>query len=153
MIVQRAVDYLTAVVFVNTVGGQDELVFDGHSLAVNPDGTVLARSPQFEEHLALATIDPREVVAARLLDTRHRVNVRRQRRASAGHSPRCRSSVTRPWPWTLPRSGWRRLAPVLEDHDEVYAALAPGSATTWRRTDSSTWCWRSPEESTRPWWR
>ena len=38
MLVQRAVDNLAAVVFVNTVGGQDELVFDGHSLAVDQDG-------------------------------------------------------------------------------------------------------------------
>ena len=36
--IQRAVDNLAAVVFVNTVGGQDELVFDGHSLAIDQDG-------------------------------------------------------------------------------------------------------------------
>ncbi|HYN91719.1 MAG TPA: nitrilase-related carbon-nitrogen hydrolase, partial [Thermoleophilaceae bacterium] len=42
MLTQRAVDYLAAVVFVNTVGGQDELVFDGHSLAIDQDGRVLA---------------------------------------------------------------------------------------------------------------
>src|ERR687896_14737 len=82
MLVQRAVDNLTAVVFVNTVGGQDELVFDGHSLAIDQDGRVLARCPQFEECLTLCTIDPRQVASARLRDTRHRVNVRRQRRAS-----------------------------------------------------------------------
>ncbi|HEY7453944.1 MAG TPA: nitrilase-related carbon-nitrogen hydrolase, partial [Thermoleophilaceae bacterium] len=45
MLIQRAVDYLAAVVFVNTVGGQDELVFDGHSLAIDQDGDVLARAP------------------------------------------------------------------------------------------------------------
>ena len=45
MLVQRAVDYLAAVVFVNTVGGQDELVFDGHSLAIDQDGTVLTAAP------------------------------------------------------------------------------------------------------------
>src|SRR5918999_320324 len=45
MLVQRAVDNLAAVVFVNTVGGQDELVFDGHSLAIDQDGRVLARCP------------------------------------------------------------------------------------------------------------
>jgi NAD+ synthase (glutamine-hydrolysing) len=82
MLVQRAVDNLAAVVFVNTVGGQDELVFDGHSIAIDQDGRVLARCPQFEECLTLCTIDPREVASARLRDTRHRVNVRRQRRAS-----------------------------------------------------------------------
>jgi NAD+ synthase (glutamine-hydrolysing) len=82
MLVQRAVDNLAAVVFVNTVGGQDELVFDGHSLAIDQDGRVLARCPQFEECLTVCTIDPREVASSRLRDTRHRVNVRRQRRAS-----------------------------------------------------------------------
>jgi len=35
--------------FCNLVGGQDELVFDGHSLIVGPDGSVLARGPQFAE--------------------------------------------------------------------------------------------------------
>src|SRR5919112_6014917 len=82
MLVQRSVDNLTAVVFVNTVGGQDELVFDGHSLAIDQDGRVLARAPQFDESLTLCTIDPRAIAAARLRDTRHRVNVRRQRRAA-----------------------------------------------------------------------
>ncbi len=127
MIVQRAVDYLAAVVFVNTVGGQDELVFDGHSLAVNPDGSVLARCPQFDEHLALATIDPREVVAARLRDTRHRVNVRRQRRAVRRAQPEVpvvsHASLTVDSP--ADRVGGE-LAPIMEDHDEVYAALRTG---------------------------
>jgi NAD+ synthase (glutamine-hydrolysing) len=87
MLVQRAVDNLAVVVFVNTVGGQDELVFDGHSVAVDQDGRLLARCPQFEESLTLCTIDPREVVSARLRDTRHRANVRRQRRAGALAEP------------------------------------------------------------------
>jgi NAD+ synthase (glutamine-hydrolysing) len=87
MLVQRAVDNLAAVVFVNTVGGQDELVFDGHSVAVDQDGRLLARCPQFEECLTVCDIDPREVVSARLRDTRHRANVRRQRRAGAVAEP------------------------------------------------------------------
>src|SRR5688572_26633842 len=82
MLVQRAVDNLAAIVFVNTIGGQDELVFDGHSLAIDQDGRVLARCPQFEESLTFCSIDPRAITAARLRDTRHRANVRRQRRAS-----------------------------------------------------------------------
>jgi len=42
-----------AVVYVNQVGGQDELVFDGGSFTVDHKGTVVQRSPQFQEHLAL----------------------------------------------------------------------------------------------------
>ena len=131
MIVQRAVDYLAAVVFVNTVGGQDELVFDGHSVAVGPDGAVLARGPQFEENLALATIDPREVVAARLRDTRHRVNVRRHRRRDRPEVPvvsQASLAVNSP----ADRVGGE-LAPILEDHDEVYAALRTGLADYVRK--------------------
>ena len=48
---------------------------------------MLARCPQFEEALTVCTIDPREVAAARLRDTRHRANVRRQRRAAPRRRP------------------------------------------------------------------
>jgi NAD+ synthase (glutamine-hydrolysing) len=48
----------------NTVGGQDELVFDGHSLVIESDGTVLARAPGFEETLLI--LDPDEPGAALL---------------------------------------------------------------------------------------
>ena len=125
MLVQRSVDYLAAVVFVNTVGGQDELVFDGHSLAIDQDGTVLTRCPQFEEALSFCTIDPREVAAARLRDTRHRVNVRRQRRTA---------TVADPPVFTLASVSVEsegdvvagELAPTLEPDAEVYAALRTG---------------------------
>jgi len=42
----------------NAVGGQDELVFDGHSVAVGADGGVLARAPGFEEHLLVVDLGP-----------------------------------------------------------------------------------------------
>jgi NAD+ synthase (glutamine-hydrolysing) len=51
MIVERARAAGAAVVYLNLIGGQDELVFDGCSLVVGPDGTILHRSPQFEEDL------------------------------------------------------------------------------------------------------
>jgi len=78
MIQQRARDELCAVAFCGLVGGQDELVFDGHSLVVDHDGTVIARAPQFEETLLIADIDPVTVGSARLRDTR--------RRAPAAHA-------------------------------------------------------------------
>ncbi|MFF0523821.1 NAD+ synthase [Actinomadura nitritigenes] len=42
--------------YVNMVGGQDELVFDGDSVIVGPDGSLLARAPQFVEHLLVADL-------------------------------------------------------------------------------------------------
>jgi NAD+ synthase (glutamine-hydrolysing) len=125
MLVQRAIDYLAAIVFVNTVGGQDELVFDGHSLAIDQDGGIVARCPQFEESLVLCTIDPREVVAARLRDTRHRVNVRRQRRAAPAAEPPVRTLASLEVAGKVdPLAGV--TAPLLEPEGEVYAALRTG---------------------------
>jgi NAD+ synthase (glutamine-hydrolysing) len=125
MLAQRAVDYLSAIVFVNTVGGQDELVFDGHSVALDQDGRVLARCPQFEEALSYCTIDPREVTAARLRDTRHRVNVRRQRRAARVAEPPVvhLASVEAP---STGETVSGELAPLLEPDAEVFAALRTG---------------------------
>jgi NAD+ synthase (glutamine-hydrolysing) len=125
MLVQRAVDNLAAVVFVNTVGGQDELVFDGHSLAVDQDGRILARCPQFEESLTLCTIDPREVTSARLRDTRHRANVRRQRRATPIAEPPAVHLAS------LEVAGGGEtvggaIADLLEPEEEVYTALRTG---------------------------
>lgn len=51
MIVERARATSTPVVYLNLVGGQDELVFDGASVVVTADGTVIHRSPQFQEDL------------------------------------------------------------------------------------------------------
>jgi len=68
----RARDNSTYVAFCNTVGGQDELIFDGHSLLIDDEGTVLARGPGFEEALVLVDVDPSAVVARRLTDTRRR---------------------------------------------------------------------------------
>jgi NAD+ synthase (glutamine-hydrolysing) len=54
----RAAEAGATLVYVNLVGGQDELVFDGDSLVVAPDGTLLARAPQFEPALICVDIDP-----------------------------------------------------------------------------------------------
>jgi NAD+ synthase (glutamine-hydrolysing) len=45
------------VAYLNLVGGQDELVFDGHSVVVDPTGRVLARGKQFDEDLVVADLD------------------------------------------------------------------------------------------------
>jgi len=54
----RAKETGCAIAYLNTVGGQDELVFDGASLLINADGTVAARAPSFSDALLLAEFDP-----------------------------------------------------------------------------------------------
>src|SRR5918997_1000637 len=78
MLVQRARDNLCAVAFCNAVGGQDELVFDGHSVVIDHDGEVIARAPQFAEALVFATVDVQGASTARLRDARLRPPVRSQ---------------------------------------------------------------------------
>ncbi|TDD97142.1 NAD+ synthase [Actinomadura rubrisoli] len=53
---ERAREAGCALAYVNMVGGQDELVFDGDSVIVGADGTLLARAPQFTEHLLVADL-------------------------------------------------------------------------------------------------
>ncbi|WP_209313951.1 NAD+ synthase [Blastococcus sp. TF02A-35] len=60
---RRAAEARAAVLYCNQVGGQDELVFDGDSMAVSPTGELLARAPQFVEHLLTVdlALDPASV--------------------------------------------------------------------------------------------
>jgi NAD+ synthase (glutamine-hydrolysing) len=57
MIAGRAVDYGCFIAWVNTVGGQDELVFDGNSAIFGPNGDVLARAPSFREDLLVFDVN------------------------------------------------------------------------------------------------
>ncbi len=62
---RRAAEAGATIAYVNMVGGQDELVFDGDSMIVAPDGTLLARAPQFVEHLLLHDVELPAATAAR----------------------------------------------------------------------------------------
>ena len=72
MLVTRARDNASYVAFCNLVGGQDELVFDGHSVVLDDEGEVVARAPGFEEALLVVDVDPTEAVGRRLRDVRRR---------------------------------------------------------------------------------
>jgi len=72
MLQTRARDNVCYVAFVNAVGAQDELLFDGHSVVLDDEGEVLARAPGFEEALLVVDIDPQEAVGRRLRDVRRR---------------------------------------------------------------------------------
>ena len=56
MIQQRAQSYRSHIAYVNLVGGQDELVFDGQSLIVSPDGKVIAQGNSFEEEMVTSDL-------------------------------------------------------------------------------------------------
>lgn len=66
MLSARASGNAAIVAYLNTVGGQDELVFDGHSLIVNQNGMVIARGKQFEEDLLVVDLDLDGVTRKRL---------------------------------------------------------------------------------------
>ncbi|PRX44131.1 NAD+ synthase (glutamine-hydrolysing) [Prauserella shujinwangii] len=57
LVARRAAEANAPIVYTNLIGGQDDLVFDGDSIVVGTDGELLARAPQFVEHLLLADLD------------------------------------------------------------------------------------------------
>ena len=76
MFVQRARDNVCFIAFCNAVGGQDELIFDGHSCVLDDEGEVLARAPGFEEALLVVDVEPHAVIGRRLRDVRRRALAR-----------------------------------------------------------------------------
>ncbi len=72
MLVTRARDSSAYLAFCNLVGGQDELVFDGHSVVLDDAGEVVARAPGFEEHLLVVDVEPELAIGRRLRDVRRR---------------------------------------------------------------------------------
>jgi NAD+ synthase (glutamine-hydrolysing) len=120
MLIQRARDSNVAVLFCNLVGGQDELVFDGHSVAIDVNGEVLARAPQFEEALVFCTLDPSAIFARRLQDARHRPAVRR------GPELRVPTLARIDVPSAEVREVGGAIAEVLGREEELYRALVLG---------------------------
>jgi NAD+ synthase (glutamine-hydrolysing) len=119
---RRAAEAGCALAYVNMVGAQDELVFDGDSLVVSAEGEVLARAPQFEEELLLVDL---ELPAASgehtdgliFSDGLHLV------RTELGGAP-------------LPPPAERAReeeAPRLDDEAEIYAALVAGTRAYVRK--------------------
>jgi NAD+ synthase (glutamine-hydrolysing) len=74
MLGERARRAGTSIVYVNSVGGQDELVFDGASLVIDPEGRVVARLPQFEEAFEVVDVPLGEARETRS-PTVHRIDI------------------------------------------------------------------------------
>jgi NAD+ synthase (glutamine-hydrolysing) len=118
MLATRAADHGAHLFWVNQVGGQDELVFEGESTYADPQGRIRARAAAFEEDLLVVDLTLEEGATARLAD--------RPRRTPAadphpGFEVR-RVHVTDQLPDPGPRVE-PRLSPALTDEEEVYRAL------------------------------
>jgi NAD+ synthase (glutamine-hydrolysing) len=113
LLATRAEDAHCHIAYVNQVGGQDELVFDGASFVVDADGELVHRSPQLAEALDVVDLDIRPVFRTRLLDPRGRdtapaLPVVRVSGAVADHPGTSRAP---------------RITPLLDPVAEVYDAL------------------------------
>ena len=86
LVATRAADDLVCLAYVNMVGGQDELVFDGGSLIVNQHGEPVARGCQFQEDFVTADLDLDAVFRARLHDPRRRKEMTVGRRGRPARS-------------------------------------------------------------------
>jgi NAD+ synthase (glutamine-hydrolysing) len=120
MLATRAADHVGYLAFVNLVGGQDELVFDGQSMAFDPAGNRLALGRAFEEDLVVADLDLDAVFRARLRDSRRR----KEKRAAAAPVRRVRLS---PLPERARPPIPQRSTAFLDREAEVYAALVAGT--------------------------
>jgi NAD+ synthase (glutamine-hydrolysing) len=117
MLATRAADASCALVYVNQVCGQDELVFDGASMVFDSDGTLLARAPQFTEALLLSEIEIEPVYRKRLLDPRGR---RTDNEMRVVH-------VSDEWEGGPCEAPVNTIAQPLDGDDELYAALVLGT--------------------------
>jgi NAD+ synthase (glutamine-hydrolysing) len=119
---RRAREAGAVLAYVNMVGGQDELVFDGDSIIVDPAGQLLARGPQFEEALVVADLDlpeatPSPCPADTPVDARDGSMITIRRLELPGlPGPAAEDAPA-------PRATW----PRLPDLAEVYAALVTGT--------------------------
>jgi NAD+ synthase (glutamine-hydrolysing) len=122
MISTRASDNAVVVCHVNMVGGQDELIFDGHSMIFDARGDLVARAQQFREELLVLDIDVESVLQTRLHDPRHRKE-RRELRAAGGGTKIVVSDAPReaPKPVVAPS-----IAPLLGPEAEAWEALVLG---------------------------
>jgi NAD+ synthase (glutamine-hydrolysing) len=127
MLATRAEDNAVALAYVNLVGGQDELVFDGQSLVISESGRIVARGKLFEEDLIVADINAERVFKERLHDPR-----RRQERidvAAAGLSVERIALRRHPFENVKPKIEGRQARPLAlpGSAEEVYQALVIGA--------------------------
>jgi len=129
MLSVRAFDSMVILAYLNTVGGQDELVFDGQSVIIDQSGTVIARGKQFEEDLIVIDLNLEAVMMRRLRAPRRRQEVMRLEKSAVEEItiPAMKKSAVERMP-LQPRE-YR----VLEPSEEVYNALVLGTSDYVRK--------------------
>ncbi|MEV4111037.1 NAD+ synthase [Nonomuraea sp. NPDC049695] len=126
LVARRAREAGCALAYVNQVGGQDDLVFDGDSIVVDADGELVARAAQFREELLLVDLDlpaadrVADPVADRVAD---REPGRTAYDAGDGSTITVERSVLSSEPVTIGSPLTPSIAPRLDDLAEVYSAL------------------------------
>ena len=113
----RASDYGCYVLFCNLTGGQDELVFDGHSVVFDPEGRLVARAGQFREDLLIVDLYPDRSLMQRLHDPR-------PRKENSEHTPEIVKVPRHEPPAAEPVEP--RIEPSLPEEGEVLEALVLG---------------------------
>jgi len=120
MLVTRARDNAAYVAFCNLVGGQDELVFDGHSVVLDDEGEVVARAPGFEEALLIVDVDPNEAIGRRLRDVRRR-DLERSRA-----DPPVATTLSLPAPRAVAEAVAASVTPFADELEQLRRALGLG---------------------------
>ena len=125
MLSTRARDHTVALAYVNLVGGQDELIFDGNSLILDERGNVLRQGKAFREDLLIADLNVRNVFRSRLMDPR-----RREEKRNSLSKPDAIEVVSLP-PLSRKNSRRHRLPAfqelrALEEIEEIFHALVLG---------------------------
>ena len=123
MLCTRAEDNAVALAYCNMFGGQDELVFDGNSVIINEEGSVIARGCAFAEDLVVADINIERVFSERLHDPRRRREKLQAAVDGSLYSIEINDGL---------QSGARapiaaRVEQRLEDIAEIYTALVTGT--------------------------
>ena len=116
MLATRAADASCALVYVNQVGGQDELVFDGASMVLDAGGHIVASAPQFAEEVLVVDLDVHPVFRKRLVDPRGRAS-----------APALPVVVVTDSPAPHDRRRAPVVTPALGPVDEVHGALVLGT--------------------------
>jgi len=124
----RASDYGCYVVFCNLTGGQDELVFDGHSVVFDPEGALVARADQFKEDFLLVDLYPDQSLMQRLHDPR-------PRKENSDHIPEIVKVPDYGPATTEPVEP--RVEPPLSEEGEVLEGLVLGLGDYFRKNGFS----------------